>query len=320
MKNKYILFFSFLLPFLALTSCVEIFEEQCTGPLQVDFVYRDADNKDATDLYINNVTDYLFNRDSILVSVEENIRGARVRSRSLSVTDGEWTLLSFANLYRNSRVSSHTIGKTRLGEMWIDVVSEDLLKQQSGDTPVTYAGNCDALYFSRLNLSVRDGMVKKAVKGYYTPVHARLTVFVTWEEKETRPANSDQLSAVLRYVPGGWRFLSTEKTDKVHDLPYAVPVPVTGTLDQRVLLYPSDNIFRFDAVSARFESGKAPVLVLMKGSEPLTKPLDLNRFFESNNIDLSNTRVQDFRLSIKVGKDKVVISPLNILAWDVEYI
>lgn len=305
-----------LLPILLLSACAEMFEEQCPVSSQIDFVYKNENNRDETLLMLGSATDYIFNSDSILYRVDADIRGARVQSRAINLPDGKWHVLSFANLYVNSQVSAYTVGKTHMRDLSVEIVGKDLLKTK---TP-QYIGNSDNLYFSSVDLEMADGRPKRRTIGYYTPAHIQLTVFVTWADKADRPAANSKLSAVLQNVPGGCQFLSETKTDKVYNTPYSIPYPLSAEKLQRVRLYPSEDTFRFDAVSMRLETGKAPHLQLMNGTEALTKTLDLNRFFEANNIDLSDTRIQNFRLSVRIEKYKVVISPLDILAWDVEYI
>lgn len=305
-----------LLPLLVLSSCADLFEEPCPVGNQVDFVYLNENNRDETSLYLNSVTDYIFGPDSILYRVDADIRGSRIRSRAIHLPDGKWNVVSFANLYGNSQISAYTVGQTHLRDLELEVISKDLLKTSEPD----YIGNSDNLYFSSVKLDMKDGRPAQRTVCYYTPAHIRLTAFVTWSDKAETPEENGKLAAVLQGVPGGCRFLYETKTDKVYNLPYSVPYPLSIDKQQRVQLYPSDDTFRFDVVSLRFETGQAPHLQLLNGTEPLTKSLDLNRFFDANNIDLSNTRIQNIRLSIRIERQKVVISPLDILAWDVEYI
>ena len=299
-----------------LSACADLFEEQCPISNQVDFVYRNENNSDETALMLSSVTDYIFNADSILYQVNSDILGKQIQSRAFELPDGNWTVLSFANLYNNSKVSACTVGKTHMKDLSVEVISKDLLMTK---TP-QYIGNSDNLYFSSVAMEIKNGRPKQRTVGYYCPAHIRLTAFVTWADQSDKPAENSKLAAVLKSVSGGCKFLSEAKIDKAYNLPYAVPYSLSGEKQQRVELYPSDDTFRFDAVSLRFETGKAPHLQLMNGGEPLTKLLDLNRFFEVNNIDLSNTRIQDIRISVRIEKYKIVISPIDILAWDVEYI
>lgn len=301
---------------LSLIACADMFEERCSVSDSVNFVYLNENNKDETSLLIGSVVDYIFNSDSILFRVDSGIVGDRIRSRSFNLPDGNWHVLSFANVSINSDIPFYTVGRTHMRELYIDVIAKDLLKSKDPD----YIGNSDNLFFSALQLDQRNGQSQQQITGYYTPAHAQLTVFVTWAEKEDKPLETSKLAAVLDGVSGGCMFLSDKKIDNMLELPYAVPSSRSIEKSQRILLYPSEDSFRFDAVSMRFETGKAPHLQLMMGTSPLTKSLDLNRFFNENQIDLSNTRIQNFRLSIRIEKHKVVISPIDILAWDVEYI
>lgn len=317
-RNKQLPFFRLtgLLVILLLGSCADMFEEQCPVSNQIDFVYRNENNRDETSLMLGSVTDYIFDSDSILYRVDSDIREAQILSRAINLPDGSWNVLSFANLYANSKVSAYTVGKTHMKDLSVEVVSRDLLKTN----PSQYIGNSDNLYFSSVRLEMKGGLPKHRTVGYYTPAHIQLTVFVTWADKADQPEENSKLAAVLQGVPGGCRFLCETKTDQAYDLPYSVPYPLSTEKLQRVQLFPSDDVLRFDAVAMRLATGKAPHLQLMNGTESLTKSLDLNRFFDANNIDLSNTRIQNIRLSIRIERHKVIISPIDILAWDVEYI
>jgi hypothetical protein len=46
----------------------------------------------------------------------------------------------------------------------------------------------------------------------------------------------------------------------------------------------------------------------------------LNKLFRKNNIDLSDVRIQNYKLSIRIEKNKVFVSFMNMSDWDVEYI
>ncbi|MBY2898127.1 hypothetical protein AE938_19790 [Bacteroides fragilis] len=303
-----------LLPVLLLTSCTRLFEEDCPPDNRINFMYLNENERDETTLYINSVTDYIFNSDSILYRVDPPAKGSHVRSRGINLPDGKWIIVSLANQYNNTGLSAYTTGETHLKDLLVRVTSPELMRS----SPPLYIGSNDKLYFSSLNLEIRSGLPQGQVTGYYTPAHAQLTVFVTWEDAADIPRNPEKLSAVLQGVPTGFRLQSSILQDRQDGTPFSVPLALDQKGNQHVRLYPSGHSYRFDAVCMRFETGKVPYLQLMDDFMPLTKPLDLNEYFNANNIDLSNSRIQNFSFSIRIDKSKVIISPIHILTWDVE--
>ena len=298
------------------SSCLEIFEEKCPVDHHVHFAFLGESGKDETNLFIHNVTDYIFNADSILFRVDSDIRGDRIRTRSMDLPDGDWIIVSFANLSLHSRLSPYSVGRTHLKDLVVEVVNPKLARP---DTP-GYLGNSDKLYYSSLKLQVSNGSPTASHRVIYAPAHSQMTLYVTWENESQKPVDDGNLAIILHGIAGGCRFLSAPKIDKVYNIPYSIPYSLAGDKEQRVRVYKSDDTFRSDIVSMRYESGQAPSIQLMNASTPLSKPLDLNEFFKANNIDLSNLRLQNFQLSIRVQESTIVISPIEILPWDIEYI
>lgn len=171
-----------------------------------------------------------------------------------------------------------------------------------------------------MKVQIRNGGLEHKTMGYYTHLYARLTVFVSWADTIIKPENIPHLKVTLEKVPVSYSSLSSQKMDKLYDIPYSLPNPLPESKTQCIPLYLSDTHYRFDSVSFRYETGKAPTLKLMAGENQLTKGLDLNKLFRKNNIDLSDVRIQNYKLSIRIEKNKVFVSFMNVSDWDVEYI
>lgn len=315
MRIRIFFYLASLFPVLLLTSCARLFEEDCPSGNRLNFVYLNENGRDETALYIHSVRDYIFDKDSILYRVDPPVRGSRVRFRAMNLPDGKWIIVSLANQYDNTSLSAYTIGETRLRDLFVESTNPNLT---ASSPPLLYIGSNDKLYFSSLSMEVKGGLSEGPVTGYYIPAHAQLTAFITWADTMDIPRKREGLSAVLQGIPVGFGFQSSIRQDRQDGIPFSVPLASVQKGNQRVRLYPSGHSYRFDAVCMRFETGKAPHLQLMDDSVSLTKSMNLNEYFNVNNIDLSNTRIQNFSFSIRIEKSKVIISPIHILTWDVE--
>lgn len=312
--NKHI--FSFLLVIL-FTSCTKNSEEHAPDDNGlVNFTCLDEFGQEDIHLSLLTVSDFIFTSDSVLHQVNTNIRGERIRSRKMDLPDGEWIIVSYGNLGNNSLLSPYVIGKTQLKELRLSITSTPYGNTHTNEK----IGNSGNLYFSSMKIRIKNGRPEHKTIGYYTPIYAQFTVFVYWADNIVKPEDIAHLNVTLENVPVSYSAISSLKMDKLYNIPYPLPDPLPESKIQCVPLYPSDTYYRFDSNSLRFETGKAPTLKLMEGENPLTKGLDLNILFRKNNIDLSNVRIQNYKLSIRIEKNKIITSFMNASGWDVEYI
>lgn len=111
-----------------LSGCSIIDEDKCVLNY-IEYRYLNNVGEDASSLYLNEVTDFIFTKDSVLYRVDEQITGGRITKRPINLPDGDWIVYSYANLNGGSKVSDYVVGKTSLRELSVRVVN-----------PPTYTG------------------------------------------------------------------------------------------------------------------------------------------------------------------------------------
>lgn len=307
---------------LTLGACSIIDEGECRSEY-ILYQYRNNVGQDATD-QIYKMTDFIFSKDSVLYRVDDNIMNGKMRKRPINLQDGQWIIVTYGNLNGGSRVS-YTLGQTKLSEMSARVVSQSTYQ----GTYATYSvnnglrlGNSDKLYLGKADVTVKGGYTDKLQTVEMSNVHIRIGFTVIWADVTKAPtrAEGNNLHARLDYVPVEHSFIHDEKYDNLYKIPYWTPritnevasllTPLMGGSETPDRLY-------FEVYGLRWETGQAPVLKLYDGESPLiTKDLDLNKYFNDQKIDLTNTRVQFFQLQIEVRDNVITISPFGIEPWE----
>lgn len=305
-----------------LGSCSIIDEGGCRSEY-ILYQYTNNAGQDATE-QIFKMTDFIFTKDSVLYRVDDNIMNGNMKRRPLNLPDGEWVIITYGNLNKETRVD-YTLGKTKLAEMSAKVVSQSTYQ----GTYATYSvnnglrlGNSDKLYFGKTNVTVKGGYADKLQTVEMSNVHIRIGFTVIWADATKAPtrAEANNLHARLDYIPVEHSFVSDEKYDDLYKIPYQIP-RITNEVASLLTPLAGENAtpgrFYFEVYGLRWETAQAPVLKFYDGENPLiTKDLDLNRYFNDQKIDLTNTRVQFFQLQVEIRENAVVILPLGIQSWE----
>lgn len=304
-------------------SCSVIDEDSCKVN---HLLYRYMNNvgQESTSLYLNEVTDFIFRKDSVLYRVDEHITNGKIARRPINLPDGDWIIYSYANLNGGSRLSTYAVGKTRLSEMSVRVITSPTYSgtyaPDEEGKPTLRLGNADRLYFGKVALSVRGGYTGYTSVIEMSNIHIRLNATVRFLQPIDLQNNiKDNLHVRLEYVPVEFGFKSIDKMDHTYQIAYSTPLitPERASYSTKLDATPVANEYNFQMYGLRWETGGAPILKFYNGETLLiNKELPLNKYFNEQRIDLTHTRVQFYNLLIEVDGEHVYISDTSIADWE----
>lgn len=167
-----------------LSGCSIIDEDKCVLNY-IEYRYLNNVGEDASSLYLNEVTDFIFTKDSVLYRVDEQITGGRITKRPINLPDGDWIVYSYANLNGGSKVSDYVVGKTSLRELSVRVVNPPTYTgtYASSSDDSQRVGNSDRLYFGKVSLTVKGGYTEHAQAVDMSNVHIWLSATVRWKNR-----------------------------------------------------------------------------------------------------------------------------------------
>lgn len=301
------------------SSCSLIDEDAC----QVNYVeYRYMNNQGAlsTYPYLVKVTDFIYSKDSILFRVDDNITNGKIAKRPITLPDGDWIVYSYANFNGGSTVSPYVIGQTHLKDMSLRVSSPSGYTGTYAPSEYLRIGDADRLYFGKLTFTVKDGTTDRPYVVDMSNIHIWLSGTIRWKQPITfSPLEDKDLHVRLEYVPIAFSFMNDDKMDPVFGIPYSTPRITDELAIQPIQLMAgaTPQEYTFQMYGLRWETGRAPVLRIYNGETLLvTKELPLNKYFDEQMIDLTQTRVQFFNLLIEVDENIVTISDISLKGWE----
>lgn len=306
---------------LQLNSCSMIDEDECQMD-HINYRYVNSAGTDDMDDRIYTMTDFIFTKDSVLYRVDENWMNDSRRKRYLDLPDGEWTIVTYGNLSKNSRIE-YTVGQTRFSEMSLRVATPPAYAESYADASAETAppvGDADQLYYGKLDLTVKDGYTNQIHYVDMSNVHIRINGIIKWINRAGAPSTANKnLNVRFEYVPVEHSFLTDTHYDKDYQIEFHTPriTEERSAYITKLKYDASDDAFRFSASGLRWETGGAPLLRIYDGDTPLVgKELPLNKYFNDNAIDLTNTRIQYFNLEIKIEDTEITISDMTFEDWE----
>lgn len=297
----------------------KILEETCK-PDYLVYRYRNNIGENVTKDYIQKMTDFIFTKDSVLYRVDENIHNGRIARRPITVPDGEWIIVSYGNLNGGSECR-YVLGKTRMSEMSVRVISQPTYSGTYAQTNAPLIGNADRLYYGKVKINVQKGKTNGLNTVELSNVHIWLSVNIKWVNGSYPTyagKSANNLHARLETVPVEHRFIADDKADKDYGIPFSTPRITSERVSQVAKLQAvSDTEMKFDTYGLRWETGGAPVLTFYDGeTRLLQKELPLEKYFSTQFVDLTNTRVQFYQLQILVDNDRITMFDFGIEDWE----
>ena len=235
---------------------------------------------------IQNIRDYLFDSEGILRDISDRNKDA-LQYKEIDLDEGDYTLVSWANLGKASQTNREVVGETHLSDMTLSV-----------NAPSLYAGysrNCEKLYFGTLKFSVgQTGITYSTL--LMKRAYASLKMSVKWTLEEQQPENQDNFSLRLANVCSEYVFGNPFSLTNSENTAYATPATMNEAGE-----------IAGELVSYRYSNKTRQLLRLYNGNIPVTGELDLTPLFEKLNLDLDAATRQDFKGSIEINGNKISI-------------
>lgn len=235
---------------------------------------------------IQSVRDYLFDSNGILRDVSDRNKDA-LQHREIQLGEGDYTLVSWANMGKASQANAEVVGETRLEEMFLSV-----------DAPSKYAGysqNSEKLYFGTLKFRVEQTGVSHCML-LMRRAYASLKMTIKWAQTEQIPEHRENFNLRLLRVHSKYVFGDPFSLTELENTNFATPMKINeaGELEGELVSY-------------RYSNKTRQLLRLYNGDTPVTGELDLTPLFEKLNINLDATFRQDYKGSIELNGNKISI-------------
>lgn len=306
------------------TSCaVDTEVLTCSYNVQLEYWYTREWSKEENMVpnYIYRITEYIFDAEDILyqVNILPGSSGKGDFVSTLTLPDGDYTAVAWGNLSRIENDWQPEVGTTRLDEARILLSSPYGSEPAEGDSD-SERGNIDPLYYGYTTFSI-EGEKPQRIRVGMTHAHLVLEVVVKWAKNA--PANTRDFNLRLHDVPGVYRFLPGYTEPRSG----ASTNPITHHIAE-VRETPHKQIYRLNAtmdiarslkgefITNRLNDYSHPLLTVYAGDTPLTKALDLEKYFRTMQIGLNRNLRQEFRIQVMIHEDRVEISPLAFSDWE----
>lgn len=235
---------------------------------------------------IQNVRDYLFDSDGVLRDVSDRNKDA-LQYREIQLGEGDYTLVSWANMGKSSQTNAEVVGETRLPDM--------LLLLNAPSTYTGYNQNSEKLYFGTQQFRVEPIGVSHSTL-LMRRAYASLRMTVKWTQVEQMPENRESFNLRLIHVYNEYVFGNPFSLTELKSTNFVAPAKINeaGEVEGEVVSY-------------RYSNKTRQLLRLYNGDIPITEELDLTPLFVKLNIDLNTTLRQDYRGSIELNGNKISI-------------
>lgn len=300
--------------FIAFTACnIDGDLAECTYNARVEYWYVGSGAANVLPDYVNSMQQYVYNSEGVLVQVNSTA-GSRVVYGELNLPPGKYTLVSWANLDSTSRVVPVVaIGKSKLSEMELRMANHaGGSRTSAGELPLHHVS--EPLYYSYTDLEIFGrGVVRKQV--YMTHAHFRLNLTVKWAQYP--PLDAGNFNYTLRGVPAVSRFAPGRWIESARS--GGQPVPGTTADECGVSTPATMNLNRTlsgTLLSYRLMNDKHPVLSICSDGKLIVKEIDLWKYFNTLNIDLSNNFRQEFDLQLLIDGNDVSVSAVGVGDWE----
>lgn len=260
--------------------------------------------------YIYSMHYMLFDADSVLIQVSDTT-GTGVAYKDLDLAPGEYTMVTWGNLENSHHAEKLVPGETRMDELHLD---------NTGN-----GNNTEKLYFSSRTFTVKAG-TQNTENIEMTHSHALFHIIVKWTD--FYPPLADDWSLQMRNIPARYSHLigkqiedypqtNTRAETSSGKLIYTIPeVQEERFSDHTTQAYnhPKGYVYG-DLCTFRHTNNTHQLVSLWKGDEQQMKEIDLNRFFNTMNIDLDKNLRQEFNLTFTIRGTEVGVVLTEANDW-----
>ncbi|MDR1881235.1 MAG: FimB/Mfa2 family fimbrial subunit [Prevotella sp.] len=316
-----------------LISCGVDGGEVCSG-VRLEYRYNreNASLKNVLAQYVQTIDEYIFDSDSVLVSVNR-LPGTSWFGPFVSELDlppGRYIAVAWGNRDGRSFTEQTPVpGVTTLRDL-------ELLFDTPYEPGSDLRNDSERMYYGYRTFSV-TGQGISHIPVDMTRAYCELHVAVIWENGDEMPARSstfgmtvgqvpsscgsipvytDRNGPVQTYVPAIEDYLVCDSR-VLHYIPdvHAVDRPVTHGASMRMDVA---GLLRGQVISYRYCSGSHPLLgIYIDGSLLANKLLDLNVFFSAMQTDPGHSLKQEYNILLMVNSGKITVGlMLDSSGWE----
>ena len=281
----------------------------CPYNTRLEYWYAGNSNENALPVYVDNLRQYLFDKDGKLLAVT-TLKGDSVSGWNTELSSGKYTVVVWGNLETegSESVEINTDKTTELGELTLNGVTGEAVAGE-------YRGNTGRLYYGMAEVSVEEGTVTRQ-RIYLSHAHAALSVTVQW--MVDAPPEGGTYRMRMTGIPALYGFTKGWETEipsgeGVYAVPY-IGSTVTRHETRASMNYDGEVVGQF--VTFRYTSNTHQLWSLWRNNEQIIKNIDLYRFFTKLPMNMDQNIEQEFDLLITIYKDKIVVTQATAADWD----
>lgn len=304
---------------LLLCSCIRQWDPEPEG---LQYIYTDIYGRDLFKNNISTMTDFIFDKDSILQRVRE-IPSTELRLRSMpELPEGDYTVITWCNLTpRNTMTELHE-GVTHM---------RDIRLKAAGEGAVTGSyGNGDRLFYATTQVTVQAGKLPRQTVRV-SHAHHWMHLIIRWKQ-QSLPSIREGLNVRLEGAPGNYGFTSSSYSAPIGGINQPSHKGGNKVGEEATWNFPvaSDAVVvshsvsgsikpggeaSIDMICHRYTQEQIPTLCIYDGDRPLIPAIDLRRFFREMDMNMDRNICQEFDFLMVIDEKGATLSS-GIMNWE----
>ena len=325
-------------------SC-DIGSDVCDCPYNVQLEYRyhrdGLFGSNELGYYVSSLKEFIFDeRDVLIASTSYEVpHGSSEFFSEQAFQPGRYTVITWGNWYSYETAAKEAVvGVTTKQEllMFINHPQTNEKSKAVVDT-ATVQGYSDRLYYSYRSFTVREfGITRIAMD--MTNAHCLLNISAVWNDASGHPHTGGEYYFILRQTPSIYHFTPEAlvrnrmhpndydgQDDYLHnDNTHVNYIPRESRTDNVVHVSRGTiasegrrNVLYTQFITFRYRNDAHVMLsIALADGQPVTKEIDLCRFFSDIGINLSYALLQEYNIRLEITGDRVLVSLVTVDDWD----
>jgi hypothetical protein len=326
-----------------MTVSCDIGNDICDCPYNVQLEYRYHRNglfgSNEFGYYVSSLKEFIFNERDILIATNSYKvpHGCSEFFSEQTFQPGRYTAIAWGNWYSyENLVNEAIVGVSTKQELQMLINHSQEISKTTIDT-ISVQGHSDHLYYSYRSFTVRDFGITR-IPMDMTSAHCLLNISVVWNDASGHPHIGDDYYFVLRQTPSLYHFTPEAlvrnrmhpndydgQDDYLHnDNTHINYIPRESRTDEVVHVSHGTiasegrrNVLYTQFVTFRYRNdAHVSLSIILADGQPVTKEIDLCRFFNDIGINLNYALLQEYNIRIEINGDRVLVSLVSIDDWD----